>query len=394
MQTSPSFFSALAAVAMVLVLVPACTAEETTPSAVEPDGGGATDDNPTDPNADAGASEEFLACTKKCKGCCLPDGKCIANPYWKYCGTKGSACITCDGDDRSCRSGKCGCTSSADCADGLVCDVENLKCKKPCTAESCDAGCCSSAGFCETNPGSTACGTSGACLDCRNNPTGTACIGGTKCGCNFTTDCPQGQSCDPNTKTCTTTCSATQPCNGGCCDGATNKCVGGLYAKQCGNTGGMCMDCADSPDGTACLSGKCGCTNTYSCPVGQACNSVTKKCGTACSTNQQCNGACCTAATNGTCQPGTANNACGVAFGMCTNCTVAGVGPLCLTSGVSNQVCGCNDQTDCSAPRECKAGAGRSYKWCCLPPGAFCVIGNNQCCSGSCSGIGGNTKCN
>jgi len=65
-----------------------------------------------------------------------------------------------------------------------------------------------------------------------------------------------------------------------------------------------------------------------------------------------------------------------------------------MTSGVGNKVCGCADQTSCGFGRECKAGAGRSYKWCCLPTGSFCVVGNNECCSGSCSGVNGNTKCN
>ena len=50
-------------------------------------------------------------------------------------------------------------------------------------------------------------------------------------GCSTAADCPKGQACDTVNGVCTTACSASQACNGGCCDGAT--CVAGSDASKC-----------------------------------------------------------------------------------------------------------------------------------------------------------------
>src|SRR5262249_43819941 len=161
---------------------------------------------------------------------CVEDGTCInlSKMSAKQCGESGHACVACTGDERGCIGrGVCGCTTNSHCAPGLVCDVATNKCKEPCTNDSCATGCCSATGICQPGTESAACGTSGACIDCTGNAAGSACLG-TKCGCNSAADCPTGHACDSATKTCTTSCSASSPCNGGCCNGATGQCSAGL----------------------------------------------------------------------------------------------------------------------------------------------------------------------
>ena len=83
-------------------------------------------------------------------------------------------------------------------------------------------------------------------------------------GCSGASRCPRGTACDLATGTCTTTCSSTQPCNGGCCDGTT--CAPGTDAAACGASG-MCAACAGLSTGAACLGGAgCGCSVSGDCP--------------------------------------------------------------------------------------------------------------------------------
>src|SRR5205814_136706 len=102
---------------------------------------------------------------------------------------------------------------------------------------------------------------------------GKACLASGSCGCSVTTDCAKGKACDVAAKTCTSACSATQPCNGGCCKAGT--CVYGGDPKSCGDDGLACNDCATSPSGNSCTfiaatSGyRCGCSVPSQCPKGK-----------------------------------------------------------------------------------------------------------------------------
>src|SRR5581483_1499955 len=113
--------------------------------------------------------------------------------------------------------------------------------------------------------------------------------GGGKCGCSTAGDCAAQNACDA-TGLCTTTCSSTQACNGGCCNGTT--CAVGTLPGACGSTGGMCNDCSVSTNGHACISPGssqiCGCSSASDCPNLQACTAGV--CGTTCTSGQLCNG--------------------------------------------------------------------------------------------------------
>src|SRR4051812_26629174 len=62
--------------------------------------------------------------------------------------------------------------------------------------------------------GAACCGP--GCLDCSAATVGHACVIDV-CGCNAASDCAPGLACNGTTHKCTTQCSASQPCNGGCC---------------------------------------------------------------------------------------------------------------------------------------------------------------------------------
>jgi hypothetical protein len=60
--------------------------------------------------------------------------------------------------------------------------------------------------------------------------------------CSTAASCPLGEACDVATGACTTECSDTQPCNGGCCAGT---CFPGTASDSCGNTGTACLPCME-----------------------------------------------------------------------------------------------------------------------------------------------------
>src|SRR5437764_786118 len=79
-----------------------------------------------------------------------------------------------------------------------------------------------------------------------------------------------GQACDTQTNTCTTTCSSTQACNGGCCSIAggalVGSCVTGASAAACGASG-VCSVCTSNGQGHLCVGGTtCGCNSSAECP--------------------------------------------------------------------------------------------------------------------------------
>jgi hypothetical protein len=60
------------------------------------------------------------------------------------------------------------------------------------------------------------------------------------------------------------------------------------------------------------------CATSSDCAPDQACDPSTSRCSSACSSTAVCNGGCCDGAN---CQPGTTNDACGVAASSCVSCT-------------------------------------------------------------------------
>jgi hypothetical protein len=195
------------------------------------------------------------------------------------CGKCGFTCAL----GAPCSSGKCACATADSVCDGQCVNLEtNIDhcggCHHPCRAsgESCTAGKC-------------------AC------PAGEGPIDGVCC--------PTGDSV----------------CSGECVDEQTDT-------RNCGMCGNGCAS------GT-CVGGACTCPTGESvcggacCDIGQACDRATHTCTFSCSSERPCNGGCCSAAADGTCQPGDTVTACG-AKGVCADCA-----------------------TDCSTPGACLCSA-------------------------------------
>jgi hypothetical protein len=105
------------------------------------------------------------------------------------------------------------------------------------------------------------CGSGSSCVTCTGSSQGDVCLAFSNvCGCNLASDCPTNQACTDHT--CSTDCTETGECNGGCCDGTT--CQPGTSTTACGSTGGMCNECtcprteeagcsgAGTPEGAGC----------------------------------------------------------------------------------------------------------------------------------------------
>jgi hypothetical protein len=202
-------------------------------------------------------------------------------------------------------------------------------------------------------------------------------VGGSPSGCGTAADCPMGQACSTATGLCTTSCSASQACNGGCCDGS--MCVAGTALSACALGNALCASCASAAAGHACLSmggtGVCGCTSASDCPVNQACSLATHTCGNACDSNTPCNTGCCSSPNGGTCQTGTLDAACGSNGAVCGSCVANQNGHKCIAITGGGQ-CGCNLLADC--------GVGASA----CDAGHLCVnmcTAGNACQSGCCS---------
>jgi hypothetical protein len=379
-------------IVVALLLVPACTTDggETTTSAetpTDPGDDGTGDDAGTD---SAAPKKPDGACTvSQCKNA---SGKCVTASS-TACGKDGSACVDCSKskDGLACVDGACGCSSGGTCPAGDVCDLAAKKCGPSCKDKPCASGCCSAGGACLDGTDTHACGVSGTCTDCSASPDGHSCVAGGACGCNTAADCSTFQACDTTTHKCTSTCSASQPCNGGCC-GSSGTCQGGSSKTACGDTGGACTDCSGNPAGTNVCAftskgGTCGCQTSTDCPIDNACDTKTHQCTTACTPAAGgalwCNRGCCDPNTS-QCAAGSAPAACGDApagFVMiCTSCAGADEGPACVASR-----CGCTGPADCPG-RTCSGGK------CCSAKGASCTKGS-QCCSGACAGIGGVLTC-
>jgi hypothetical protein len=249
-----------------------------------------------------------------CGGACVDESTDNNN-----CGHCGNACLA----GQSCQSGNCECTPGT--------------CSAACP---CATGCCDGVA-CVPGIFPAACGAGGACVDCGTKP----CLATGACGCSTTSDCPSDLACDTSSGSCTTACSSSQPCNGGCCNGGA--CATGAAQTACG-TSGACVDCAGLATGTACLvTGTCGCASAASdCPAAEACDTSTSTCTSSCSSTQPCNSGCCSAATGGTCGTNlcsglcvdelTDNNNCG---GCGITCSGTCSGGRCLVILATGQDC-------------------------------------------------------
>ena len=133
----------------------------------------------------------------------------------------------------------------------------------------------------------------------------------------------------------------------GCCD-PNGFCADGLGDTLCGTGGSQCRNCTIA--GWTCQAGSCAqpdASSSSGSPGGGACT---------------CPGGCCDSTT--TCQPGTADNACGQpGSGMCTDCTA--FGETCVRG-----LCGGCVPADCMCP----PGSSR----CCRDAevGCFCTYGS------------------
>jgi hypothetical protein len=186
--------------------------------------------------------------------------------------------------------------------------------------------------------------------------------GGDTHECAVAGDCPKGLACDLTTLSCTETCGATQPCNGGCCAGEPNgTCQEGILASACGNTGRECASCSagfiSGTTGSACEpvagGGQCGCASATQCPPNTAgCDKTTGRCVFSCSPpGEPCMAGCC--GSTSACEPGTNGTACGMS-GACVNCTGNLNGSACVAG-----TCGCQGDTDCPAQYSCNTTMGK-----------------------------------
>jgi hypothetical protein len=189
----------------------------------------------------------------------------------------------------------------------------------------------------------------GAALDTGALDTGTA-DGRGGAGCESSAACLVGQACDTATGQCTSACSPTQTCNGGCCNGGT--CALGTAPTACGPAGATCHSCTGAAAGSECLAnGTCGCKSASDCPEHQACDTTARACTDVCSLAQPCNGGCCS---GGACAAGTSSIACGSTGATCASCTGLTTGDACLADGA----CGCKSANDCPLHQACDVATG------------------------------------
>jgi hypothetical protein len=230
-----------------------------------------------------------------------------------------------------------GCQGPSSCPAGMACDVATGSCGTTCGATApCNGGCCSAMtdGVCVSGDSASACGTSGSlCATCTGSNMPTCVDGLCAADCN-------GSKCAANS----------------CCTGnkTSSMCVSGTTSGQCGSST-ACVDCTGSKNGTACLStGKCGCDTPNDCLAYTTCQD-NHVCGARCggldgSIPLECNGGCCDS--DGFCEPGTANDSCGLEGGVCSVCPTEN-GTQCLAGGT----CGCLTEANCRAYFACNAGA-------------------------------------
>jgi hypothetical protein len=167
-------------------------------------------------------------------------------------------------------------------------------------------------------------------------------------------------------------------------DAATPDAASPADLAGCG--GPCCQTSNQCLPGYACIGGQCSqscgtrlapCCNVTGCRLGYVCDG--SKCvdcgavGEPCCDTDTCVGGCCS---GGTCIAGNIPTSCGTS-GACIDCTRFGTGHACLSG-----ICGCKDNTDCSAGQTCTVNAATCT---CLGDGASCVNDPGACCNGNCT---------
>ena len=294
--------------------------------------------------------------------------------------TAGQACTT---NPSVCRNGVTSCvTGASTCVDGTP---------KPNTATCPGGPMCDGNGFCGVcmadqsctgNPtackqGKTMCnGSATTCVDGANSAAGSSCGVGMVCnGSGACNACSAGQPCTGNPNACkngvTSCATGTQTCVDG------NNKVGGT---SCGTNmvcdgNGTCATCTPnancSTNPTACKTGIVNCST--GAPVCQ--DFGNRSAGTACGTNQVCDG-------NGTCSACTAGQVCtgnpNPCYSGVTSC-MSGA-PTCVDGAVKAAGTGCGVNQVCNANGQCTlCTAGQS---CATNPSSACKNGVTSCSTG------------
>lgn len=320
------------------------------------------------------------------------------------------------------------CTSSTDCASGLVC-VDGGCVERPCTG----TGDCTNDSICKLSLPSPLCAPAQCgCLDCSPCPQNQICqegacvpsgTGPTACGSND--DCPIGQVCEsfqckePTTNTCTgpQDCAAGQVCDAGACrpcqgdectpdeDCTVDGCETGFVCdpgtKMCvedptGNasTCGACAGAGECPDGWKCNPMSGGqfcippCTTGDDCETGWSCQ------GTHCiPSGNACNGCTATGCTEAGQSCNTQTGVCEFPKISCDACTYdheCGVGAAChkMPLGGRHCVLRCTEAA-CAAGSSCIVDEFSAYKVCEPDSGTCCVgpdCGDPGACDPACNG--------
>lgn len=172
------------------------------------------------------------------------------------------------------------------------------------------------------------------CGACGNACVTQACFNGVCGGCNSAAGCPVNQACDPNTKTCVSTCSTTSPCNGGCCQNGI--CMSGASISACGANGGTCLVCGSF---NPCLTGG----GALTCPSGACVDTRTPSPnGTVCGTNMVCASGQCLGASGAQCSSN-AQCASGVCIsGVCQGTACGSASAFTHSNGAGQFYVDCN----------------------------------------------------
>ena len=273
------------------------------------------------------------------------------------CGAEGTGppcaadCVGCCDSAGNCMAaseGSCGINGSACqlCLTGQKC--YNGACvKEPCSSSNCSTGCCQ-AGQCLPGNSVSACGQGGGvCYPCDSSEN---CQAG-KC---------QKRPCGPGS------------CPAGCC--AQVGCVAGTHPLACGSSGGGCKTCKANEK---CQNQKC---------VAEVCSPST------------CATGCCE--TNGKCQQGNTEFACGSGGQGCTKCQPdeSCSGGQCKKTNIqcnaTNCATGCCDSKGQCVPGNAGAACGQAGSPCAVCGSSQECVGNKCACTATaCKGCCEGDKC-
>jgi len=281
-----------------------------------------------------------------------------------------------------CISGKCACTSNANCPTGQTCDVNNYQCTLACTS---DAGCASVAGtncingFCSTPKQNGAiCVFQNECVSgyCRNGMCepkldGAICTSSSQCGSN---------NCLNGVCACTST---SCPSNYVC--GTNNRC----------NAIGACLTDSECTAGNACNPSTGNCAPTTSLlALGTLCNIWGECSSLFCSSNNYCGdkseGMNCARGTDCSILSGSGN--CIVSSGLCEGALLSRGQPCLSNSGCISGICYgfCNpkqgDSNMCFEDMDCASGFCQSRLCVAKKSDGTACTRNAACSSGNCEG--------